>query len=435
MYLSLRQFLFRALRAICPMLVGLALFALPFPAHAEYGIVDALDLSPMVPMVLDAMMQIATGGYDFFVGNGTGIIYVLVWGFLAVSIALYLIKLYLPKVWVSFFGFSGGGNMASGVSGETIIKNVMQPGFRALIAAVVLLQIRPVYVTQWLINPFLQFGALYTHAITETINDNTGGATTEKIECPESIVQKEWISRDSCEFLVQPVADLSHANNQIIKRGFDFIIQGLRGLTTLVPHGGEDFLNLITGILLVTTFVSSNIFMALLIIQGIFNFGMALILYPFQVLVWVAKPKNPDKIFDVWPAFSGITKSLQQLIITMIACAFILCINLAIIKSLFQWSSSVFVVAAGGAASSNMPQMARSAVGFGNHSVLWLSSILTFYVMLRIFELTRKQLDKYVGSGMDNLYKQVNSDRKTLWKGTKDWGKKIFNAAGWAKKK
>lgn len=435
MYLSLRQFLFRALRAICPMLVGLALFVLPFPAHAEYGIVDALDLSPMVPMVLDAMMQIATGGYDFFVGNGTGIIYVLVWGFLAVSIALYLIKLYLPKVWVSFFGFSGGGNMASGVTGETIIKNVMQPGFRALIAAVVLLQIRPVYVTQWLINPFLQFGALYTHAITETINDNTGGATTEKIECPESIVQKEWISRDSCEFLVQPVADLSHANNQIIKRGFDFIIQGLRGLTTLVPHGGEDFLNLITGILLVTTFVSSNIFMALLIIQGIFNFGMALILYPFQVLVWVAKPKNPDKIFDVWPAFSGITKSLQQLIITMIACAFILCINLAIIKSLFQWSSSIFVVAAGGATSTNMPQMAHSAMGFGNHSVLWLSSILTFYVMLRIFELTRKQLDKYVGSGMDNLYKQVNSDRKTLWKGTKDWGKKIFNAAGWAKKK
>ena len=79
--------------------------------------------------------------------------------------------------------------------------------------------------------------------------------------------------------------------------------------------------------------------------------------------------------------------------------------------------------------------MARSAMGFGNHSVLWLSSILTFYVMLRIFELTRKQLDKYVGPGMDNLYKQVNSDRKTLWKGTKDWGKKIFNAAGWAKKK
>lgn len=435
MYLSLRQFLFRALRAMCPMLVGLALFVLPFPAHAEYGIVDALDLSPMVPMVLDALMQIATGGYDFFVGNGTGIIYVLVWGFLAVSIALYLVKLYLPKVWVSFFGFSGGGDIASGVSGETIIKNVMQPGFRALIAAVVLLQIRPVYVTQWLINPFLQFGSLYTHAITETINDNTGGATTDKVECPESIVQKEWISRESCEFLVQPVADLSHANNKIIKRGFDFIMQGLRGLITLVPHGGEDFLNLITGILLVTTFVSSNIFMALLIIQGIFNFGMALILYPFQVLIWVAKPKNPDKVFDIWPAFSGITKSLQQLIITMIACAFILCINLAIIKSLFQWSSSVFVVAAGGAASTNMPQMARSAMGFGNHSVLWLSSILTFYVMLRIFELTRKQLDKYVGPGMDNLYKQVNSDRKTLWKGTKDWGKKIIKAAGWAKKK
>lgn len=437
MYSSLRKFLFRTLRTSVPMLIGLALFALPIPAYAQYEIVDAFDLSPMVPMVLDALMQIATGGYDYFVGAGTGIIYVLVWGFLAASVSLYLVKMYFPKIWVSFFGFSGGGEMASGkMTGETVVKNVMQPGFRALIAAVVLLQIKPVYMTQWLINPFLQFGAIYTHAITETINDSVGGgASAKKVECPDAIIQKEWISRESCEFLVQPVADLSHANNQIIKRGFEFIVNGLRGLITLVPHGGEDFLNLISGILLVTTFVSSNLFMALLIIQGIFNFGMALVLYPFQVLIWVAKPKNPDKLFDVWPAFSGITKSLQQLIITMIACAFILCINLAIIKSLFQWSSSIFVVAAGGTATSNVPQVAHSAMGFGNHSILWLSSILTFYLMLRIFELTRERLNKYVGAGMDNLYKQVNSDRKVLWKGTKDWGKKIVKAAGWIKKK
>jgi len=220
----------------------------------------------------------------------------------------------------------------------------------------------------------------------------------------------------------------------VIKRGFDFVNRGLRGLLSLIPHGGEDFLNLITGILLISTFVGCNLFMALLIIQGIFNFGMALILYPFQVLVWVVKPKDASKWFDIWPVFSGIVKALQQLVITMIACAFILCINIAIIRALFQWNTSVFNVAAGGAAMSNVPQIANSSMGFGQHSILWLSAILTFYLMIQIFERTRAQLKKYA-SGMDGLYNQVTRDSKTVWRGANDWGKKIGRAAGWIKKK
>ena len=340
--------------------------------------------------------------------------------------------MYFPKTWVSFFGFSGGGEMVDGkADAMTISTNMLKPAIRAIIAAAVLLQLKPIYLTEWLVNPFLQFGAIYTESITNSINES--GIKAEKIECPESIIEKGWISKSSCEFMVQPVSDISHANNQIIKRGFDFINRGLRGLITLVPHGGEDFLNLVTGILLVTTFISSNLFMALLIIQAIFNFGMALILYPFQVLVYVVKPS--DKWFDIWPAFSGVTKALQQMIITMIACAFILCVNIAIIKSLFQWSSSVFVVAAGGVATSNVPQVANSAMGFGEHSILWLSSILTFYLMLRIFNLTREQLDNYVGKGMDDMYKKVTKDTSSLLKGTKNWSKKIGTAIGWIKKK
>lgn len=418
-------------RGILSCLMLAAFLFTPAPAAAAWGIIDSLNLAPFVPMVLDALMAVATGGYEFFVGNGGGIIYVLVWGFLAVSLSLYLVKLYFPKTWVSLFGFSGGGEMASGKATATnIATNMLKPAIRAIIAATVLLQIKPVFMTQWLVNPFLQFGALYTHSITETINET--GVAAPKIECPESIVQKEWISKESCEFLVQPVADVSHANNQIIKRGFDFINRGLRGLITLVPHGGEDFLNLITGILLVFTFVGCNLFMALLIIQAIFNFGMALVLYPFQVLTYVVKPS--DKWFDIWPAFSGITKALQQLVITMIACAFILCINIAVVKSLFGWSSSVFVVAAGGAASSNVPQVANSALGFGQHSVLWLSAILTFYLMLRIFDMTRDQLKSYTGGKMDKLYNQVKGDSKTLLNGAKDWGKKVGKAVGFIKK-
>lgn len=398
---------------------------------ADYAIVDALNLAPIIPTILDALMAIATGGYEFFVGRGDGIIYVLVWGFLAVSMVLYVLKMYFPKIWVSFFGFSGGGEMAEGVDGMSIATNLLKPAIRAIIAVTVLLQLKPVYLTEWLINPFLQFGALYTESITQTIND--AGVNSPKIECPPSVIEQGWITQESCEFLVQPVSDISNANNQIIKRGFDFINNGLRGLITLVPHGGEDFLNLVTGILLVFTFVASNLFMALLIIQAIFNFGMALVLYPFQVLTYVVKPS--DKWMDIWPAFGGITKSLQKIVITMIACSFILCVNIAIIKSLFQWNSSVFVVAAGGSASSNVPTVVNSSLGFGQHSILWLSAILTFYLMFRIFNLTREQLDSYVGKGMDNLYNQVKGDTKTLAGRIKKAGAAIGTAVGWIKKK
>ena len=431
MILFKKSFYSLLLRTLTLAFCACCLFVPSIANAAENNIVDALNLAPIIPIVLDSLMAIATGGYDFFVGGGTGIIYILVWGFLAVSLSLYLLKMYFPKTWVSFFGFSGGGEMSDGVEGMTIANNMLKPCIRAIIAVTVLLQLKPVYLTEWLINPFLQFGALYTHSITETINET--GVNAPKIECPPSVIEQGWITQESCEFLVQPVSDISHANNQIIKRGFDFINQGLRGLLTLIPHGGENFLNIITGILLIFTFVASNLFMALLIIQAIFNFGMALVLYPFQVLTYVVKPS--DKWMDVWPAFGGITKALQKLVITMIACAFILCVNLAVIKSLFQWSSSVFVVAAGGSASSNLPTAINAGLGFGQHSILWLSSILTFYLMFRIFELTREQLNAYVGEGMDKLYNQVKGDSKTIMNRAKSIGSAISNVIGWKKKK
>lgn len=418
-----------------PIIFALAMavcVALPGSAFARTTFVDSLNLAPFVPMLLDAMMTVATGGYEFFVGNGTGIIYIMVWGFLVLSISIGLLQMYFPKIWVSFFGFSGGGEMASGkVTGFGLIQNsVLKPALRAIIAVTILLQLRPVYLTQWLINPFLQFGSIYTESILDSIHINSGAPD---IECPADIVAKEWISKSSCDFLIRPVSVISNANNQVIKQGFDFMLRGLRGLITLIPHGGNDFMNLITGLILVFTFVSSNFFMALLIIQAIFNFGMALVLYPFQVLTYVAKPS--DKWFDIWPAFSGVTQALQKLIITMIACAFTLCVNVAIIHALFQWNSSVFSVAAGGTAITNMPRVANTASGFGEHSILWLSSILTFYLMFKIFDMTREQLNKYVGKDASKMYNDVKTNTKTLWNRTKDLKTKIDKIKELVKKK
>ena len=202
----------------------------------------------------------------------------------------------------------------------------------------------------------------------------------------------------------------------------------------MIPHGGEGILNVITGLLLISAFVASNLFMALLIIQAIFDFCLSLIMYPFNVLAWVAK--KSDKWFDILPPFNQIIDSLKKLVITMIACAFILCINIAVVRALFNWYSSSFVVAAGGVSSSNIPAITNTAMNFGQHSMLWISSILTFFLMQNIFNTTRERLDLYTGGASKNpsLYKNVISDAKTVWGKAKAAPDKVKNIVSGVKK-
>ncbi len=403
-------------------------------AHAD--IIDAYNLAPFVPLVLEEMMNMATSLYNFFVGKGDGLIYLCIYAFVAFYIGLYLVKMHLPKDWLSFFGFSNGGEMwESKIDVWKITDNVLKPCIRAIVAAVFLLQIKPVYVTEWLVNPFLEFGSIYTEQILKNINHSTL-STTDAPACPASIEESGWISKRSCDFLVKPVYVISQENNKVIRYGFNFIKTGIRGMMTLIPHGGEDLLNIITGIMLLFAFISANVFMALLIIGAIFEFCLALIMYPFNVLGWVAK--KSDQWMDIWPAFSQIISALKNLIITMIACAFILCVNIAIVHALFNWSSSVFVVAAGGVSTSNVPSITNSAMNFGQHSILWLSALLTFFLMQNIFNTTRDRLDKvYTKDTPKDLYNNVTNDVQTLWKkikATPETIKNIVSAAEKAKK-
>ena len=403
------------------------------PANAD--ILDKYNLAPFVPLVLETMMNIATSLYNFFVGKGNGIIYLLVYAFLAFYIGLYLAKMHLPKDWLSFLGFSDGGEMLQDkIDVWKITDNVLKPCLRAIIAALFLLQIKPVYVTEWLVNPFLEFGSVYTEQILTNINNSTID-TSDVPACPASIDVSEesgWISKRSCDFLVKPVYIISQENNKVIKYGFKFLKSGIRGMMTLIPHGGEDFLNIITGILLLFSFISANVFMALLIIQAIFDFCLSLIMYPFNVLAWVVK--KSDKWFDVVPAFSQIIDALKKLIITMIACAFILCVNVAVVRALFNWSSSVFVVAAGGVSSSNIPSITNSAMNFGQHSILWISSLLTFFLLQNIFTKTRERLDIYTQGTSKDLYNDVTSDAKIIWDKVKSTPDTIKNIVATAKK-
>ena len=89
--------------------------------------------------------------------------------------------MYFPKMFLGFFGVSGGGEMANGVAPQKIIDDVIHSGVRAVIAVAFLLQLKPVFLTQWLVNPFLQLGAVYTHTITESINE--AGIRAPEIQC------------------------------------------------------------------------------------------------------------------------------------------------------------------------------------------------------------------------------------------------------------
>ena len=418
-------------RRFLPVVFVASIFAPHAASAASWAVVDKLNLAPFVPHVLDAFMTVARGTYEYFVGNGDGIIYILIWTFLVFSILLYAALMWFPKRWVEFLGFSGGGEMWDGkTSGFAMAETVLKSAMRAVIAATFLLQVKPVYVTQWLVNPFLEFGAIYTKSVIDTANIN--GAHVDNIKCPQSVLAGDWMSERSCDFLIQPVAKVSAANNVIIKRGFEYLSRGLHGLVTLVPHGGQNIMSVITGVLLIFTFVGCNLFMALLIIQGIFDFGMALILYPFGVLAWVAK--RNDKWFDIWPPFSEIIKALQKLVITMIACAFILIINIAVVRALFQ-SAGTQSIAAGGTAASNLMNgnITATAVNFGGHSLLWLSALLTFFLMNAIFDMTRKKLNEYA-SGMSKLYDQTKSDFKATTTWTKNAYTSIKKAIGLIKK-
>lgn len=396
------------------------LFLVPESAFAGTSLIDNFNLAPFVPMVLDALMTVAVGCYNFFVGGGTGPIYILIFLFLAISIALYLLKMYFPANWVSFFGFSGGGDMYKGaVPAFNISETVLKKVLRAVVASLILLQVRPTFITDILINPFLQFGSIYSSSVVSNLNNI--GITPPDVSCPTRIIEQGWLNEDSCNYLITPVYDLSYANNQVIKKGFEFLNSGIRSLLpSLISHNnGNAFMDVLTGVLLIMTFVSCNVFMALLIIQGIFNFGLSLILYPFRVLTWTVKPKSSEEWYNIWPVFSGITDALKQLVITMIACSFMLIINIAVVRSMFGGNNIIHSTAAGGNAYTNLPMVGNTAVGFGEHFMLCLSSVLTFYLMLEIFKITRDQIMLYAGKGTDDLYKKVKGDTNNAIKDIK----------------
>lgn len=108
----------------------------------------------------------------------------------------------------------------------------------------------------------------------------------------------------------------------------------------------------------------------------------------------------------------------------MIACAFILCVNVAIVRSLFNWS--LFYT--------GDLTITDTSMNFGKHSILWLSSMLTLLLMQNIFKLTRERLDLYTGKNDKDLYNNVTGDAKTMWEKIKKTPDTVKNIVSGAKK-
>ena len=82
---------------------------------------------------------------------------------------------------------------------------------------------------------------------------------------------------------------------------------------------------------------------------------------------------------------------------------------------MFNWTTTTFVAAAGGVSASNVPVIANNGTTFGQHCIFWISSILTFFLMQNIFNMTRERLDMYTKDTKKDLYKDVSKNAKTIW--------------------
>jgi hypothetical protein len=353
------------------------------------GLENVLSLSWIVPIILESMMIAADGIYKYFVESG--LMYTLIGGWLLFSLGLNLIKMNFSKDWLGMFGFSGGGELVDGkMDGMSIGKDFLKPILRAVFAIMILLQLRPGYMTRFIIDPFLQFGAIYTNAITDIILPNES-RNKDRVSCPDNI--SVYLSKNGCEFITGSIGNISNVNAQIIKRGLDFVFLG-------------DLLNVITGIFLMITFFSSNFFTAMIIIEGIFKFGVSLMLYPLKVIVYVVKKDTGDKWIDPWPVFGDIIKALQKLVISLVAICAMLLINIAVAGTVFYFDPS-------------------KTYGFGEHSITWISSLVMFLMVQHVFRITREQMVKYIGDAdMTGFYSKIKDGLTkkvtNAWNGLKD---------------
>ncbi len=366
-----------------------------------------LSLAPLVPMVLDAFTHVAIGTYQYF----RPIIPTLIYIFLLFSLTVYIVKQFIPKQFLSALKLNSDFIIQSDKPDPfKLAENILKPIMRGVIAISLLLPLNPKYIIQYGIDPFLQFGAIYTSHILGNEHD----FTLQRYTPATAHSDTDYYSESSRYYLTAPLQEISKKNNEIIKSGVELAINGAITLK---------FLQVLTGLALVLAFFSSNLFMSLMFITAIFHFGMALILYPFKIVVYVIKPGNDDWA-NFLPVFSDIISALRKLILTMIMSAFVIIINIQLVRALF-----------GPTEMERLRQITSNDLvsGFGAHEFTWLSAILTFMVMYEIFDLTQKKIASYGGESDQSIYKSATGTITTFGKNVAGLAKNFMKKPGGAK--
>lgn len=368
-------------------LLFLAIFS---PATVMAAATD-LSLSPFIPITLDAISIVSMATFKLAKDLFPSLIYI----FLAVKITIYLFKMYMPKQLLGVLGFSGGGEMWDNPDAMNIVQTTLKPIIRAVIALAFLLQLSPKIMTEAVVDPLLKFGAIYTEKVLEA-TPNMIPDTPNQVRNISS--ENKLFTNETVDSMRRPLDALSQANNEFIVLGGKMTLHGLAKLSILT---------ILSGLVMMATFFSSNLFIALLLLQAIFYLGLSFIMYPFYVLIYVVKDSK-DWINPI-PAFTDIFQSLKKLIITMIASAIVTILNIQMIKALYssgdveKFNSLMEIEDADALAGS-----------FGFQSMSWLYAIILIFLYYKIFTIIRGKISEYGGESDETMYNNVKSDSKYI---------------------
>lgn len=356
--------------------------------------ISATSIDKFVPFLIEIMMNVSAGLYDYFVPLLT----MLMWTLVAFNLAVFVIKQYIPGDYLGFLGIGDGGkyyndaaSMSWGIP-ERLAKQIM----RGAIATTILLGARPAFLTEVIINPFLSIGTTYTEFILNASNVNANVPAAPARQCET----RDFFSPEVCTNLSNPIAGIIYKNNQVVTLGLTMM--SIPAFMTGAPRvrggdlGGWLF-NFIVGLALVATFFISGLLLASLLIQGILNFCFEIMLFPFKAFKFVMQ--SHDTWANPWVALEGIITSLRKLVVSMIVSGIMVIINVTLIGAMF------------------------GAGGLGSEMNSWadkfttlLGCVLCIVVLYRLFDIAQEKMTAYGASVDKEFYGNLTGAATNLGK-------------------
>ncbi|MDR0319559.1 MAG: hypothetical protein LBH81_02355 [Rickettsiales bacterium] len=357
---------------------------------------NGASLDKFVPFMIDVMTRVSAGLYDFFVP----LVSAFIWTLVGFNIMLFVIKQYVPQDWLDFLNIKNGGGYYDGKKTAELAwgipKKLAQMMMRAALATTILLAVRPTFLTETIINPFLKLGSIYT----ESILNSPPGEGSPKAGVGMECNTHSFFSPEICNQMANPISGIIYKNNQVVTLGLDMMgvpsfITGGNPMSKK-PDMGLWLFNFFVGAVLAITFFLSGLYIASVILQGILNFCFAIMLFPFRTFKWVMQ--QTDAWANPTEALKGIIDSLRGLVVAMVIGGIMTLINLSLIAALFGQSG-----------------ISANLSSWSDKFMIALSSILALLVMTRLLEIAKEKMAKF-GAPDETFYKNLTANAQTLGK-------------------